>query len=475
MNALDKLIGWVSPSAGLERARARLMIDKVRKYDAAAAGRRVSSWIAQGTSANAELAASLPTIRDRHRELVRNNPWAGRAVQAIVSNTVGYGFTAKVDDKKVGERFKRWAESTDCDAGGRHNLAGLTSLIMATVAESGECIIRRRLRRPEDGFETSLQLQVMEPDHLDHGKTEQLASGRIIQGVEFNGFGKRVAYWMYRDHPGGVLGSYETSVRVPASEVLHVYRMERPDQVRGVPWGRAAMISLRDLDDYEDAYLFRQKIANCQVGVVYDNEVNDANVAALAAGTPLGEAFEPGRYEFLPSGKRIEFNKPPDAGDYGPFTKDVLLRVAAAYGITFQALTGDLTSVNFSSGRMGWIEMGKNIDAWRWAMLAPQFLDPVGRWFSESVAPNKYYGFTWTAPRREMLSPEKDIAAYKDAIRSGLMTLPQAHRELGEDSDAILAEIATTNAELDRLSITLDCDPRKTAVAGTVQSDGITP
>ena len=119
----------------------------------------------------------------------------------------------KLTTKKVGERFKRWAESTDCDAGGQHNLAGLTSLIMATVAESGECIIRRRLRRPEDGFETSLQLQVMEPDHLDHGKTEQLASGRIIQGVEFNGFGKRVAYWMYRDHPGGVLGSYETSVR----------------------------------------------------------------------------------------------------------------------------------------------------------------------------------------------------------------------------------------------------------------------
>ena len=120
MNRLDQLVAFFSPQAGLRRARARLQIDQVRKYDGAALGRRTDGWRTQSTSANAELATSLPLLRDRHRELVRNNPWANRAVQAIVSNTVGYGFTAKVSDAKAALKWKEWAETTACDADGLH-------------------------------------------------------------------------------------------------------------------------------------------------------------------------------------------------------------------------------------------------------------------------------------------------------------------------------------------------------------------
>ena len=470
MNALDKFIGWFDPGRAAERVRARLLIDKMRKYDGAALGRRVNSWTAQGSSANTEIATSLPLLRDRHRELVRNNPWASRAVQAVVSNTVGYGFTAKVADERAAKVWKEWAETTACDSEGRHTLAGLSALAMRAVAESGEVLIRRRWRRPTDGLPVPLQLQVIESDYLDHSKTEMLDNGRIVQGVEFDLLGKRRGYWLYKDHPGDVMGNYSQSVFVPASEVLHVYRADRPGQVRGVPWGAAAMITLRDLDDYEDAYLFRQKIANCQVGVVYDDAANLGNVEAAAAGAPLAEAFEPGRFEFLPAGKRIEFNSPPNAGDYGPFTKAVLLRYAAAWGITFQALTGDLSSVNFSSGRMGWIEMGRNVESWRWNMLVPQALDPIGQWFREAInfgrEPAKF-GISWTAPRKEMINPAQEIKSFNEAVRSGQMSLAMVHREMGEDHDAILQETAETNAKLDALGVVLDSDPRQDKRAAT--------
>ena len=232
-----------------------------------------------------------------------------------------------------------------------------------------------------------------------------------------------------------------------------------------MPWGAACILTLRDLDDYEDAYLLRQKLANCQVGVIFDSEASGANADAIALGTPLAESMEPGRFEFLPPGKDIRFNTPPSAGDYGPFVRAALLRVAAAYGVTFQALTGDLTSVNFSSGRMGWIEFGRNIDAWRWQMLVPQGLDVIAGWFADSMqvatgirAEN--ISVRWDPPRREMIQPKEDANALSVLVRNGFMSWPQALRELGEDPDAQLDEIADWQKRIDKLGVRLDCDPR---------------
>lgn len=471
MNALDKFIAWVSPKSGLSRARARLALTQTRRYEAAASGRRTDSWLAQGLSANSEIAVSLHTLRDRHRDLVKNNPWAARAVQAIVSNMIGYGITAKIKGtKKAQLLWKSWAESTECDADGRHDIYGLQALVQRTVVESGECFIRRRWRRVEDGLSVPMQLQVLEPDYLDISRTEYLnGGGRIIQGVEFNAFGKRVAYWMYQDHPGDQITKTFESVRVPASEVAHIMRTDRPGQVRGVPWGSAVMLTMRDLDDYEDAYLFRQKLANCTVGLIYDA---DPLQPGANSNQPIAESFEPGRYEFLPPGKDIKFNTPPNAGDYGPYTKDVLLRVAAAYGITFQALTGDLSSVNFSSGRMGWLEMQRNIESWRWHYFIPQFCETIAGWWEEAVElsygiKTQSIAFQWMPPRREMIDPAKEIPPLIEAMRGGITSLPRVHGEMGEDSEEILNEIAETNVLLDKLGLKLDSDPRQTTKPNT--------
>jgi lambda family phage portal protein len=481
MNIVDQVVSWFSPVRGVQRFRARMALEFVRRYDAAALGRRTDGWGAQGTSANTEIQSGFVRLRDRSRELVRNNPWANRGISAIANNVVSYGFTAKIKGTKATRaKWAAWANSTACDADGRHNLAGMIWLAMRAVPESGEVLIRRRWRKAGD-TDTSgkllpipMQLQLLEADYLDHSKTELLANGgRIVQGVQFGPFGNREGYWLYADHPGDLVGNIAASAFVPAKDVLHIYRVDRPGQVRGVPWLHPVMLTLRDADDYEDAYLLQQKMAASQVGVIKDS-ISSGLPTNPVATPPLGETFEAGRFDFLPPGKDITFNTTAPAGEYGPFVKSILLRVAAALGITYQALTGDLTNANFSSGRMGWIEMFLNIDAWRWNMLVPQGYDPIGRWFAEALfiaQPNSQAlidgtTFEWTAPRKQMIQPDKEIAAYKDAVRCGFMTLPQVHRELGEDSEAIFAEIAATNTILDDNSIVLDSDPRKTSGAG---------
>ena len=83
MTWLDKAIGAVAPGAGLRRARERQMIAVLaRAYEGAKLGRRTGGWVAAGTGANAEIAPAIARLRDRSRDLVRNNPYAAKAVQA---------------------------------------------------------------------------------------------------------------------------------------------------------------------------------------------------------------------------------------------------------------------------------------------------------------------------------------------------------------------------------------------------------
>lgn len=92
---IDRLVAWASPEAGVRRAIARRSFEALatgrRGYDGAARGRRTDGWRAPGTSADAEVAAAGGLLRDRMRDLVRNNPHAAKAVSVLVNNIVGSG------------------------------------------------------------------------------------------------------------------------------------------------------------------------------------------------------------------------------------------------------------------------------------------------------------------------------------------------------------------------------------------------
>ena len=479
-NAIDRMADYLSPRWGLSRARARLMVEYLRDYDAASKGRRTDSWRAKNTSANTETAKGLAMVRDRHREMRRNNPWVERAITVIKSQTVKYGITGEIkhpDDQRretLNGFWKRWAEATICDADGLLDLAGLQGVMMSGVAEGGDILIRRRRRRGADGLEVPLQLQVLEGDYLDHTRTDHLTNGRIVQGVEIDPIGRRRSYHMYRDHPGDLLGSRFDTVPVPASEVAHVYQVERPGQMRGMPWGRSAYITIRDLDGFDDAYLLRQKLANCIMAFVYDHAPSIGG-ATEPAKLPLPETLEPGLVAGLPAGKEVKFSDPPAGDHYGPFTDHNKYKIAIAYGISYEALTGDMSKVNFTSGRMGKQIMMANVEQWRWHMLIPMGLDQIATWFFEALdligVSTEGASMVWTPPRDEMLNPAQEVPAMRDAVRSGLTSLPEAHRELGFHSDKVLEEIAQSNKDIDRLALTLDSDPRKTSAAGLSQQN----
>lgn len=471
MNVLDRVIGWISPSRGLQRAQQRALTNYVRAYEGGGRGRRFEGWkILRGASANREIQLTLPVMRDRHRALVQNNPWILRAKTAVVTHTISFGITTQLRaPAPVREAWKTWSGTTACDFDGVCNYAGLQALVMGAIVESGECLVRKRWRRPTAKLPIPLQLQVLEPDYLDHTLTIPLPNnGRIIQGVEFDGEDRRIAYWLFTTHPGDVLSSGGRSERVPADEVLHIYRRDRPGQVRGVPWGHAIILTARDADEFEDAVLMHEKFAAAPSAFLHD--LSAEYERQFDAGKEQASRIEPGGIEMVPPGLDVKMSTPPTPRDISPMLRSYLMRIAAAYGVSYAALTGDLTRVNFSSGRMGHIDMGRNIDSWQWQMLEPQLLTPVVEWFGQGCRLAGINGQIKSAehgmPSRGLVDPVKEYEAMATAVRNGFKSLPAALRELGEQPDEVLAEIAASNELLDKLKLILDSDPRKKASAG---------
>lgn len=489
LNTFDRLVSFFAPQAGLRRARARALHSILaesgvgkRGYDGASVGRRTGGWKASSTSANTEIFGSLTHLRNRSRDMVRNDPFAARAAQAVVANAVGTGIVPRARHRtekrasRAQDLWKQWAETTACDFYGIHNIYGLQALAWRGVFESGEVLIRR-IRTPSSAkLPVPLQIQVLEPDYIDSLRTNLALpdGGYVIQGVEFDKTGKKVAYWLFKQHPGEVAFPFGglTADRVPASEVKHVYRQDRPGQVRGVPHLAPVILKLRDFNEYEDAQLVRQKIAACFAAFVVDQEdLTDPTTGA--AKNPLSERVEPGMIQGLPPGRDIKFGNPPGVDGYGDYSRAVLRGISAGLNIPYEVLTGDLSQVNFSSARLGWLEFHRCLNQWNWGMFIPQFCDEIWDWFIEAAIlvddSVEDVDVEWCPPKREMINPTEESKAAIISIRAGLQSRSEFIRSSGGDPEQVDQDIADDNKRADELGLVLDSDPRKLSQVGQVQ------
>lgn len=456
MNLFDQIIESISPERALQRQLARAQIARLGAlegkrsgYEGAKTGGRMS-WTAGNGSANLEISTYLAKLRARSRDMVRNNPYASRAISSLAGNAIGTGFMLKLP-KAVAPYWKAWTEYADAD--GQLDYYGLQALIARTVFESGECLVRLRQRLPQDGFEIPLQLQVLEPDYLDATKQGDISGGGWIwAGIEFNAIGQRVAYWLYPEHPGEVASFRRKSFvsnRVPAEYVQHIYEKLRPGQARGVPRLAASMLRMRDLDDYEEAELVRKGYEACFMAIVIGKD-GSRTLGQSAVDPQTGKRVETitsGMIAYMDDAQDVRFGQPSPMGGYGEYTTSHLHAVAAGAGVTYEQMTGDLSGVNFSSMRAGMIEYRRVIEVWQWLTFIPMHGNRTIRaWEQAARIAGKIRGkapleIAWTPPKWDWVDPVKEVAATRDEIAGGLASLSEKLRARGFDPEIVFAEI----------------------------------
>ena len=88
-------------------------------YDGAGHGKRLGNWYPSNSSINSLLASNLNTLRTRSHDIVRKNPYAMNAIEAIVSNCIGTGIKpqSKAKDaefrKKIQELWLKWTDESE--------------------------------------------------------------------------------------------------------------------------------------------------------------------------------------------------------------------------------------------------------------------------------------------------------------------------------------------------------------------------
>ncbi|MBR1734626.1 MAG: phage portal protein [Alphaproteobacteria bacterium] len=445
-------------------------------YDGAGYGKRLGNWSPSSSSINSLLASNLNTLRVRSHDIVRKNPYALNAIESIVSNCIGTGIKplSRSKDADFRKRIQQlWLQWTDeSDAAGVNDFYGLQGLVLRSVIECGECLVRFRIDKKNASV--PLKLQVLEAEHLDSSKDYQLPNGNVIKtGIEFDKSGKRVAYYLYREHPGDSCGGRE-SIRIPAHEILHIFKPMRPGQLRGEPWLSNVLLKLHDLDQYEDAELVRKKTAAMFAGFVTrldpDNEMfenRDDNSGAYG--------LEPGTMQFLDPGEDIKFSSPADVGGtYEAFIKQQLRAISVGLGITYEQLTGDLTGVNYSSIRAGLLEFRRKCMALQHNLIVFQMCRPIWNKFIELAVlsnaidiPNDptFSLVKWIPQGFAWVDPQKEQNAQMNAVRCGFKSRAEVVSELGYDVEEIDDEIAADNERARKMGLNFD---------STVQNEGAT-
>ena len=459
-------------------------------FDAGGAGRRVRNWRASGGGPNTISLGSLKNIRDRSRDLSRKVPWITSAIESVAADIVGTGIrprSSAVDDKfrkSVEILFRDW--NMDADADGVQPFYGLQLMAVRTVIEAGECFVRRRPRRLADGLSAPLQIQILEPEFvpLDNAMGMIPRGGNVVkQGIEFNPLGQRVAYWMYKDHPYDYAGIGRIQnlevVRVPASEVLHIYKPLRPGQVRGIPWLYPVMLRVRDLLEYEDAELVRKKTAAMfaafvtrkagELGPLEDDEEDTS-----AASDSVGETtLEAGTVQILEAGEDVTFSNPADSGSsYEPFLKTQLRAIASAVGATYEAVTGDYSDSNFSAARMARNTINRRTAPFQ-DLFSFQFNQPILNWLIEAAfiggkisaagyvdSPRDHTRAEWIAPGWPYTNPKEEAAADELVVKAGLDSRKAVARRRGKEVTDIDLDQADDNARADSLGLVHTSDGR---------------
>jgi lambda family phage portal protein len=450
------------------------------------AQRRLRGWQPPLENINSLVASGGSRLLARARELVVTNGYAANSCEAFAANLVGDGIkpSSLIEDAEVRDRVQRlWLAWTDAaDADGLTDFYGLQAMIAREMFVAGECFVRLRSRRPEDGLPVPLHLQLLQSEMLPLDKTATPADGRPIRcGIEFDRIGRRVAYHFRRRHPGDATDRSDPlpeTVRVPADEVLHIYRPIDAGQIRGLPHVAPAMVRLFLLDQYDDAELERKKTAAMFAGFITKTAPEEALLGEIEAADDgsATASLEPGTMQVLLPGEDVKFSSPADVGGgYEAFQYRTLLGVSASLGLPYHLVTGDVRQANYSSLRAELVEFRRRIEQLQHGVMAYQLCRPVwSRWLDAAVlagalelpqyarAPGRYRAVQWIPPRWDWVDPLKDIQAQVLAIEAGLVSRRKAVEATGYDIEEIDRENATDAARAAALGLTYRTSPGET-------------
>jgi len=436
-----------------------------RAYAAARISRLTSDWIMSALAPNEEVRSGLKTTRERARVEERDNDHIRRYLRVVEKNLVGpagailqmqvrnadgsmdVGANAKVEDG-----WRQWGRKGVCTADGQLSWLGVQRVAMRGVKRDGETLVRllRGWGRNRFGF----AVQLLEPDLLDHEYDAEPRGGspRVRMGVELDEWMRPTAYHLFTAHPGDLRSvAPRQRVRIPVSDLLHVYTVERTGQVRGVTAMCSALRRLHMLSGYEEAEVVAARAASCKMGFYetgpeYQGDGKDVDGSWL-------EDAEPGSNRLLPAGVTYKAHDPQHpTAQFPAFVGACLKGAASGLDVSYAKLTSDLAEANYSSMRVGNLDDQDGFGMDQAELLVEGLCAPVfSAWLEMAlltqavVLPSakfdRFNSAAWQPRTWSSVDPEKDARADEIAEDRRWKSPRQVAASYGNDREDVFADV----------------------------------
>lgn len=444
-----------------------------RLFDAAKPDRMSMEWGNDPLTADEIIAKNWQPLVARSQEQIANNDYAKHFARLARQNIVGQNgilLNARAKsgkgklDKSANDAIQRaWAEfckRENIDITGKKSMREFQNQLVNSLASSGEFLCRKVYGADAGPFGFSLQAIPAQRVPIEM-VIDRLNGGTnfVRFGIEYTQYGKPVAYhfrtllsdadrYMYSGKP---------YVRVPADEVIHVFREEIPGQRRGLPWLATSLYRMRQMNGMDQAALVNARTGAAKLGWISFEGESDG--PEYDEDDPPVVDIEPGEMGILPKGARVEKWDPQyPSGEYAIFVKNQLRGIAAGLGVAYNNLAQDLEGVNFSSIRQGTLD---ERETWKdlQQFVCEEFLQPVfDAWLPRAllaglivtdngkslnpVTLTKYQDILWQPRRWAWIDPVSDVKASVAAKNAMLKSPSELIRDSGQDPDEVVQQIA---------------------------------
>jgi lambda family phage portal protein len=492
MNPIDKLVEIFSPINGLKRKAARRAI---AGWDAAKPSRN-RKFYRDNTGPNLEVLKGHVPIRIQIRELERNHDLARGALRTLVNNVVGPNGIGiepqpRKKDGSIHEEYAAALRNAYTNFERRpevtwtHSMSKTQRLVAKTWIRDGEAFAQMLIGKVpglDHGTLVPFSLELFEPDlvPLDYQDGD-----KIQQGVERNAWGRKLAFWVYKRHPGeaAFASTRNDMKRVPADRVLHVATLDRIGQIRGVSEFASVITRLEDIKDYEESERVAAKIAAKLTAYVkkgdgsnyVPNTDNDGNPVPRELDLEAGIIIDT-----LAMGEEIGLI---DSTRPNPnlvaFRAGQLKAVASGIGASYSTISKNYDG-NYGAQRQELVEQWVN-----YAVLADDFtcmfVQPVWETFvmaahisgvvpmPSDVDPNFADDALYIGQTMPWIDPLKEALGWTQLVRSGFASEVEVMRKRGVRPDDLLKQMVTWRKQVKDNELILDSDAKYTSGSGTAQ------
>lgn len=268
-----------------------------------------------------------------------------------------------------------------------------------------------------------------------------------IDGIRFDGSGNPIWYDILPEHPGSQFYfAQRDPVQVPASQVLHWFKMRRPGQHRGIPEMtptlnlgangrrfREATIGAAELAASFAAMLSTQANANGSADEVAEMSTLPINHRMMTA-LPMGWQMQ-----------QLKAEHP--TATYSDFNRQLVSEQARPISQPYNAAACDSSTYSFASGKLDTLCYRAEIDIER-ADANDLVLDPLfALFFAEwTIGLADRESFTpphqWDWPAHPVIDVVAEAEAVDKRLKNGTTTLRRVYADSGMDFEDELQAMA---------------------------------